>query len=109
MRHGCHADHLPCGAKRDHVARLQNRPLGFGEIGACGLHDSARVIDAALQDAFAYEGPVLVDVITATEELAMPPQIKFEQAKGFSLYMLRAVISGRGDEVVELAKTNWLR
>ncbi|MFU2316705.1 ubiquinone-dependent pyruvate dehydrogenase [Rahnella sp. PCH160] len=71
--------------------------------------EKASDIDAALQDAFAYEGPVLVDVITATEELAMPPQIKFEQAKGFSLYMLRAVISGRGDEVIELAKTNWLR
>lgn len=50
-----------------------------------------------------------MDVVTATDELAMPPQIKFEQAKGFSLYMLRAVINGRGDEVVELAKTNWLR
>ncbi|PLN20914.1 pyruvate dehydrogenase, partial [Klebsiella pneumoniae] len=24
-------------------------------------------------------------------------------------YMLRAIISGRGDEVIELAKTNWLR
>lgn len=71
--------------------------------------EKASDIDTALQDAFAYEGPVLIDVITATEELAMPPQIKFEQAKGFSLYMLRAVISGRGDEVVELAKTNWLR
>ncbi|PKE31548.1 ubiquinone-dependent pyruvate dehydrogenase [Rahnella sp. AA] len=71
--------------------------------------EKASDVDTALQDAFAYEGPVLVDVITATEELAMPPQIKFEQAKGFSLYMLRAVISGRGDEVIELAKTNWLR
>ncbi|MCM2444079.1 ubiquinone-dependent pyruvate dehydrogenase [Rahnella aquatilis] len=71
--------------------------------------EKASDINTALQDAFAYEGPVLIDVITATEELAMPPQIKFEQAKGFSLYMLRAVISGRGDEVVELAKTNWLR
>ncbi len=71
--------------------------------------EKASDIDTALQDAFAYEGPVLIDVITATEELAMPPQIKFEQAKGFSLYMLRAVISGRGDEVVDLAKTNWLR
>ncbi len=71
--------------------------------------EKASDIDTALQDAFAYEGPVMIDVITATEELAMPPQIKFEQAKGFSLYMLRAVISGRGDEVVDLAKTNWLR
>jgi pyruvate dehydrogenase (quinone) len=71
--------------------------------------EKASDVDAALQDAFAYEGPVLVDVVTATDELAMPPQIKLEQAKGFSLYMLRAVINGRGDEVVELAKTNWLR
>ncbi|VEA72852.1 Pyruvate dehydrogenase [ubiquinone] [Serratia rubidaea] len=47
--------------------------------------------------------------MTAKQELAMPPQIKFEQAKGFSLYMLRAIINGRGDEVVELAKTNWRR
>jgi len=66
-------------------------------------------IDAALQEAFAHDGPVLLDVITAKEELAMPPQIKFEQAKGFSLYMLRAIINGRGDEIVDLAKTNWLR
>ena len=35
--------------------------------------------------------------------------IKAEQAKGFSLYMLKAIISGRGDEVVELARTNLLR
>ncbi len=39
----------------------------------------------------------------------MPTTIKMEQAKGFSLYMLRAIINGRGDEVVDLAKTNWLR
>ncbi|TKI07465.1 ubiquinone-dependent pyruvate dehydrogenase [Martelella alba] len=66
-------------------------------------------LDSALEEAFATEGPVVVDVVTAKEELAMPPQIKFEQAKGFSLYMLRAIINGRGDEIVELAKTNWLR
>mgnify|MGYP000058319198 FL=1 len=63
----------------------------------------------ALQRAFSIDGPVLVDVVVAKEELAIPPQIKLEQAKGFSLYMLRAIISGRGDEVIELAKTNWLR
>jgi pyruvate dehydrogenase (quinone) len=71
--------------------------------------EKASQLNAALQEAFAHEGPVLIDVITAKEELAMPPQIKMEQAKGFSLYMLRAIINGRGDEVVELAKTNWLR
>lgn len=71
--------------------------------------EKASDLDGAIQEAFAHDGPVLLDVITAKEELAMPPQIKMEQAKGFSLYMLRAIINGRGDEVVELAKTNWLR
>jgi pyruvate dehydrogenase (quinone) len=81
--------------------------------GACGVKgirvEHAADLDSAIQEAFAHDGPVLLDVITAKEELAMPPQIKMEQAKGFSLYMLRAIINGRGDEVVELAKTNWLR
>ncbi len=60
----------------------------------------------ALKQAFAHDGPVLVDVVTAKQELVMPPKIKAEQAKGFSLYMLKAIISGRGDEIVELARTN---
>ncbi|AUX92940.1 ubiquinone-dependent pyruvate dehydrogenase [Mixta gaviniae] len=80
---------------------------------ACGVKgirvEKASDLDGAIEEAFAHDGPVLLDVITAKEELAMPPQIKMEQAKGFSLYMLRAIINGRGDEVVELAKTNWLR
>lgn len=80
---------------------------------ACGVKgfrvEKASDLDNALQQALAHDGPALVDVVTAKEELAMPPQIKMEQAKGFSLYMLRAIINGRGDEVVELAKTNWLR
>jgi pyruvate dehydrogenase (quinone) len=80
---------------------------------ACGIKgirvEKASELDGALQQAFAHDGPVLVDVITAKEELSMPPQIKAEQAKGFSLYMLRAILNGRGDEIVELAKTNWLR
>ncbi|MBV4482569.1 ubiquinone-dependent pyruvate dehydrogenase [Pseudomonas khavaziana] len=66
-------------------------------------------LEPALRRALAHDGPVLVDVVTATQELVMPPSIKLEQAKGFSLYMLKAVMSGRGDEVIELARTNWLR
>jgi pyruvate dehydrogenase (quinone) len=30
-------------------------------------------------------------------------------AKGFTLYMLKAVISGHSDEVIDLAKTNLWR
>lgn len=71
--------------------------------------DSAEQLEPALREALAHDGPVLVDVVTATQELAMPPAIKLEQAKGFSLYLLRAVMNGRGDEVLELARTNLLR
>jgi pyruvate dehydrogenase (quinone) len=56
----------------------------------------------------AHDGPALLDVVTAKHELSMPPTIRPEQIKGFSLWVLRAVMSGRGDEVIDLAKTNLL-
>lgn len=77
-------------------------------IGIKGIRvEDARALPAALDEAFADPGPVLLDVMTAKQELAMPPSITLEQAKGFSLYMMRAILSGRGDELIELAKTNW--
>ncbi|RON59173.1 ubiquinone-dependent pyruvate dehydrogenase [Pseudomonas frederiksbergensis] len=79
-------------------------------MGILGIRvEESEDLEPALRRALAHDGPVLVDVITATQELAMPPAIKLEQAKGFSLYMLKAVMSGRGDEVIELARTNWFR
>jgi len=80
---------------------------------AMGIH-AVRVEDPAhLPDAVTnilnYNGPAVLDVVTATQELSMPPKIVAEQVKGFSLYVLRAVMSGRGDEVLDLAKTNLLR
>jgi pyruvate dehydrogenase (quinone) len=42
-------------------------------------------------------------------ELAMPPAINVEMAKGFSLYMVKAIMSGRTDEIIDLAKTNLWR
>ena len=39
----------------------------------------------------------------------MPPSITVEMAKGFSLFMVKAVLSGRGDEIIDLAKTNLWR
>ena len=48
---------------------------------------------------------MLVDAVVNRTELAMPPTITLEMAKGFTLYMVKAVISGRGDEVLDLART----
>ena len=63
-------------------------------------------LEEAVAAALAHPGPALVDVVTAQQELVIPPKIKVEQAKGFGLYMLKAVMNGRGDEVLALAKTN---
>jgi pyruvate dehydrogenase (quinone) len=59
--------------------------------------------------ALQHDGPALVEVLVNRQELSMPPTITFDQAKGFSLFVLRAVLSGRGDELVDLAKVNLFR
>ena len=63
----------------------------------------------ALADAFAYDGPAVVDVVTARQELSIPPAITVEQAKGFSLYAIRTILAGRGDELLDLITTNVAR
>jgi pyruvate dehydrogenase (quinone) len=62
----------------------------------------------AVKEMLSHDGPALLDVLTAKQELSMPPTIEPEQVKGFSLWILRAVMNGRGDEVIDLAKTNLL-
>ena len=62
----------------------------------------------ALQSALDHDGPCLVDVKVNRQELSMPPTITVEEVLGFSLYMIRAVLSGKGDEVIDLAVTNLL-
>ena len=76
-------------------------------IGIYGIRvEDPDELEDAIKMAFLHKGPVILDVVTAKQELVMPPKIRLEQAKGFSLYMLKAVINGRGDELVELARTN---
>jgi pyruvate dehydrogenase (quinone) len=75
-----------------------------------GIHvaDPADVLPA-LTRAFEHRGPALVEIDVNRQELSMPPTITIEQATGFSLYMLKAVMNGRGDEIVDLATTNLWR
>jgi pyruvate dehydrogenase (quinone) len=66
-------------------------------------------VKGAVREAFDHEGPVLIDALVNRQELSMPPTIQFSQAKGFTLYMLKGVFNGKGDEVLDLAKTNLWR
>jgi pyruvate dehydrogenase (quinone) len=66
-------------------------------------------VEAGVAAALRHDGPVLIDAVVNRTELAMPPAVTLEMAKGFTLYMVRAVMSGRGDELVDLARTNLWR
>jgi pyruvate dehydrogenase (quinone) len=80
---------------------------------SCGLLglrvEKPEDVKGALQQALSHDGPALVDIIVNRQELSMPPTIKFGQMAGFGLYIMRAVMNGRADEVIDLAKTNLFR
>jgi len=79
-------------------------------VGIRGIRlEDAGEVDDGISAAFAHDGPVLVDAVVNRTELAMPPSITLEMAKGFTLYMVKAVMSGRGDELIDLARTNLWR
>jgi pyruvate dehydrogenase (quinone) len=63
-------------------------------------------VEKGVAEALAHDGPVLVDAVVSRMVLPIPPSITVEMAKGFTLYMLKAVMGGRGDDLVDLAKTN---
>jgi pyruvate dehydrogenase (quinone) len=86
----------------------------FSEVAsALGMHgqrvDRPDDLAGALRNALEHDGPALVEVMTARQELSIPPTINFEQVKGFSLYATRTILSGRGDELIDLAVTNVAR
>jgi pyruvate dehydrogenase (quinone) len=61
----------------------------------------------AVREVLAHDGPALLDVVTERQELSMPPAIEAAQVKGFALYAIRTVMSGKGDELLDLARANW--
>jgi pyruvate dehydrogenase (quinone) len=78
--------------------------------GVLGLKaDLPEDVRPVLLRAFAHDGPALVEVAVNRQELVMPPSLTKEMVAGFGLFMLKAVLSGRGDEVVELVETNVFR
>jgi pyruvate dehydrogenase (quinone) len=66
-------------------------------------------LEAGIAEALAHDGPVVVDAVVNRTELVMPPSVSLEMAKGFTLYMVKAVMSGRGDAVIDLARSNLWR
>lgn len=66
-------------------------------------------VPSMIEQALRHDGPALIEVLVSRQELSMPPTLTFEQAKGFGLFALRAVLNGYGDEIIDLAKVNLVR
>jgi pyruvate dehydrogenase (quinone) len=97
---------LPTGTRLDNpdFAKMAE------SMGIYGVRiEDPQQMEAALSDAFAHDGPAVIDVATDRQELVMPPEIKLEQAKGFSLWMMKAVINGEANEILSVAKTAFSR
>ena len=79
-------------------------------IGILGVHvDDPADLKEGVSKVLSHNGPALLDVVTNPLELSMPPKTQLDQAYGFGLWMMKAVLSGRGSEVIEVAKTNIFR
>jgi pyruvate dehydrogenase (quinone) len=83
----------------------------FGEMaqamGIKGVHvEAPQDLEAAVQEVLQHEGPALLDVVTARQELVMPPRTTFGEAQKFGMFMLKAVLDGRTSQLVDLAKVN---
>ena len=103
---------MKAGGILDFATDLKNPDFAAlaNAAGVLGLKaETAKDVRATLQKAFQHDGPALVEVPVHRQELSMPPTITLDQATGFGMFMLKAVLNGRGDELVDLAKVNLFR
>jgi pyruvate dehydrogenase (quinone) len=79
-------------------------------MGVRGIRvEKPQELRSALEAALAHKGPVLVDVVSARQELAMPPKTSLDQAYHFGMFMMKAVLDGRASQLIDLAKVNLSR
>jgi pyruvate dehydrogenase (quinone) len=79
-------------------------------MGVRGIRvEKPQELRAALEAGLAHKGPVLVDVVSARQELAMPPKTTLDQAYHFGMFMMKAVLDGRASQLIDLAKVNLTR
>jgi thiamine pyrophosphate-dependent acetolactate synthase large subunit-like protein len=100
------------------VAAGVKRVYGLAGDSPNGITESIRLgltvetpdqVRPMITQALNHDGPALVEVLVHRQELMMPPKISLDQLTVFSLYMLKALLSGHGDEIIDLAKINLFR
>jgi pyruvate dehydrogenase (quinone) len=76
-------------------------------MGVRGIRvEKPQELKGAIEAALAHKGPVLVDVVSARQELAMPPRTPLDQTYHFGMYVMKSALDGRATQLVDLAKVN---
>ena len=96
----------------NHYTDLQNP--NFAKVAeSMGLFsirvDDSGLLEAAMQSFLTHSGPALLDVKTSTDELVMPPEIKASQVIGMALYSMKASLSGKIGDVMNLLVDNFIK
>lgn len=96
----------------DHYTDLHNPD--FAKVAsAMGLFsirvEDSDLLEAAMQSFLAHSGPALLDVKTSANELVMPPEIQASQVMGMALYSVKASLSGKMGDVVNLLVDNFIK
>jgi pyruvate dehydrogenase (quinone) len=87
-----------------------NFALMADAVGVRGIRvEKPQELKGAIEAALAHQGPVLLDVVSARQELAMPPKTTADQAYHFGMFMMKAVLDGRAAQLIDLAKVNLSR
>jgi pyruvate dehydrogenase (quinone) len=93
-----------CELKNPDFAAMANA------MGILGVRiDRPQQIEEGIQRALKHDGPALVDIVSARQELVMPPTTTFDEAKHFGIFTLKAVLDGRFGELIDLASSNLTR
>ena len=88
-----------------------HRPVNYAAIAqAMGIEafrvDNPHDTRAALSEALGKPGPVLVDLVTDSNALSIPPHISVEEVKGFTLAASKITLGGGVGQMLELARSN---
>jgi pyruvate dehydrogenase (quinone) len=85
--------------------------IDYAALGTALGIPSVRVEDptqirSALRQAFAHDGPALVDLVTDPRALSIPPKITRQQVSGFTAAMSKEILGGGMGEVMAMARSN---
>jgi pyruvate dehydrogenase (quinone) len=95
---------VDCDLKNPNFAEMA-RAMGIKGVRVEAPQD----LRAAVQDVLKHKGPALLDVVSARQELVMPPTTTFDEAHKFGMFMFKAVLDGRAGQLIDLAKVNVTR